>query len=283
MLDIFSQAKNAIEAYNEKLRVTSVNIANSAVTGFKRLDVSFQSVFNRVLGKGSAADTSSNQGGTNPLQTGGSVAIANVGVDFSQGDLTEGTNLDMAIVGTGMFIVSPDSGTTNYYTRSGKFYIDANQNLVTASGMQLYGFARSGGVTNTGTLVPISLAGQTYTATAVTFDANGVMRQSFNAATGTYGAELPFQIGITTFNNLSGLEQVSGTAFAETIASGTPLTARAPGSAFGTVTPRNLEQSNVFYIGETIDAMEIQRAMSGALTIVKMVNDTISNFVSRVG
>ncbi|MFH0887467.1 MAG: flagellar basal body rod C-terminal domain-containing protein, partial [bacterium] len=98
------------------------------------------------------------------------------------------------------------------------------------------------------------------------------------------GVVLPFTIGLVTFPNSGGLEQRSGTAFAETLASGAPSTAAAPaeGSAQGAVSPRLLEQSNVFYVGETIDALEVQRAMSGNLTVIKMVSDTISQFINSL-
>jgi flagellar hook protein FlgE len=66
MLDIMTKAKNAIEAYNTQLRVSSANIANMSVNGYKKLDVSFQTVFERVLNGGTAA--SEGAGGTNPVQ-----------------------------------------------------------------------------------------------------------------------------------------------------------------------------------------------------------------------
>ena len=286
MLDLIGQARGAIEALETKLRAITSNISNMSVPGYKRIDVSFQEVFNKVIRQGTAADTTQNQGGTNPQQVGGGIAISNISVDMTQGSLAEGADLALAISGSGFFVVSPDGGASNLYSRSGNFSVDASGKLVTDSGMQVYGFARSGGSTNTGTLVPIGLSGQTYT--NPTFDTNGVLRASYtkDATTGivTYGAELPFQIALTTFPNPGGLEQRSGTTFAQTAASGSPTAAAVPttNSKQGVVNPRMIEQSNVFYIGETIDALEVQRAMSGNLEIVKMINDTISQFISKL-
>ena len=48
MLDIMAQAKNAIEAYNTALKVHSSNIANMNVIGYKRLNYSFQSIFEKL-------------------------------------------------------------------------------------------------------------------------------------------------------------------------------------------------------------------------------------------
>ena len=86
MLDIMTQAENAIEAYNQALQASSANIANMNVSGYKRINVSFQSVFEKVLSRGSAATTSS--GGTNPIQFGQGMAVSQTGIDFSNLSIT---------------------------------------------------------------------------------------------------------------------------------------------------------------------------------------------------
>jgi len=291
MLDIISRAKNAIEAYNTALRIHSANIANMNVDGYKRLNISFQSIFESILSRGTPAMVSENLGGTNPLQLGTGMAISQIGVDFAQGDLTEGGFLDLAIAGSGLFVVSPDGGNTYLYTRSGRFHADAYGNLVTDTGMQVYGLRRIGGITSTGALTPIVISYDTtvYPTSeyAVSFDENGVLSIFILKGPSTLGdkvAELDYQIALTTFNNLSGLEQRSATTFAETLASGEPLSPTTPGyGTVGVVVPRQLERSNVFYIGETIDSMEAQRAMSGNLTVVRLVSDMISTFINRLG
>src|SRR3989338_5376759 len=99
VLDIMSQAKNAIEAYNDFLRATSSNVSNQAVTGYKRVQVSFQELFSKLVHGATASDTFDNIGGTNPLQLGGGAAISSSSIDFSQGDLTNGGNLSLAVQG----------------------------------------------------------------------------------------------------------------------------------------------------------------------------------------
>jgi len=278
MLDIMDQAKSAIEAYNQELRTTSSNIANMSVIGYKRVGISFQEVFNRVLVTGSGASSNNEFGGTNPLQSGGTAGIASLGIDFSQGQQGDGTNLSLAIQGQGLFIVSPDDGTTKYYSRAGDFQ-RINGNLVTSTGMQVYG------LDDGGNLVPITgLTGDKYNPNNLSFDANGRLVEY----TDTTWTEPPknvtgFRIALTYFNNPSGLEYVNGTSFKETLASGSPVSTLAPGAAAGTVAPRRLEQSNVFYIGETIDALNAQRAMSANLSIVSMVSNTISQFINKIG
>lgn len=264
MLDVMNQAKNAIEAYNTALKASSSNIANMNVTGYKRLEVSFQSIFEKILNRGTAAYNQ--MGGTNPRQFGQGMAISNVSVDFSAGEYISGTSLDLAIQGQGLFIVSPDGGNSFLYTRAGNFEIDANGNL-TSNGMQVYGLDASGN------LVPISNL-PSGNKPDYSWQADGTLLYQ--------GSSTGYRIALTYFPNPSGLAQAQGTTFAETPASGSPAAPQAPGGAVGTVLPGQLEQSNVFYLGETIDALEIQRAMSGNLTVVRMASDIISQFISRL-
>ncbi len=284
-----TQAKNAIEAYNAALQVHSSNIANMSVMGYKRLDISFQSIFEKTLQRGSPASTYEGLGGINPVQLGQGVAIANVGVDFSQGTFITASYLDLAISGQGLFIVTPDQGLTQYYTRAGHFHLDASGNMLTDKGMQVYGFRH-----DTGNLEPISLAGFSYNPALLSFTNDGILAE-FPEKVDESGSRLGvpdvdkaptqlfYQIALTSFPNPSGLQQFQGTCFAQTLASGESSTPTIPGGAVGVVYPRQLEQSNVFYLGETIDSMDIQRAMSGNLSIVRMVSDIISTFINRLG
>jgi flagellar hook protein FlgE len=269
MLDVMNQAKNAIEAYNVALKATSSNIANMNVPGYKRVDVSFQSVFERVLTCGTAGNDY--QGGTNPRQLGQGMALSDVALDFTAGEFVAGASLDLAISGQGMFVVSPDAGATYLYTRSGKFDIDANGNLL-SNGMQVYGLDASGNV------VPISNL-PSGAATNYRWQADGTLQYSPDGVNFT---STGYRIALTYFTNPGGLAQAQGTAFAETVASGAAATFQGPGDGVGSLKTGQLEQSNVFYLGETINAMELQRAMTGNLTILRMASDLISSFISKL-
>ncbi len=264
MLEVMTQAMNAIQAYNSALQVHSANIANMSVTGYKRLDPSFQSIFEKAMRMGTAA--SNTTGGTNPMQLGQGVALSNIAIDMSQGTFVQGNSIDCAITGRGFFIVSNDGGQTYQYTRSGKFSIDSNGNLTTPSGLPVYGLSGNG-------LNQIS--GLTGAATDYSWDGAGNLLYK--------GSQTGYQIALAYFSNASGLTQTSGTTFAESLASGSASTPMASGGAAGIISPGNIEQSNVFYLGETIDSQEIQRAMSGNLSVVRMASDIISNFISKLG
>lgn len=293
LLDMITNAANAIEAYNTQLKINASNIANMNVNGYKRLGLSFQTIFEKLLRQGTPAYSSENLGGINPLQFGTGMAVSQVGVDFSQGDLTGGANLDLAIVGSGLFVVSPDGGRNFLYTRTGKFNVDNKGNLVTDTGMQVYGFRKAGSIASGGALVPITVSSNfDSTKYAVSFDDTGTLALFELTGTSTTGTntlgnkvrDLGYQIGLTTFANLSGLEQKSGNVFAETLASGAPLMPTVPESgSVGMISPRQLEKSNVNYISETLDSMEAQRAMNGNLTMVKLASDMITNFINKLG
>ncbi|MFA4966694.1 MAG: flagellar hook-basal body complex protein [Candidatus Margulisiibacteriota bacterium] len=267
MLDIMTQAENAIQTYNSALAIHSANIANMSVPGYKKLTVSFESIFEKILNQGTPASSFSNIGGTNPVQFGQGVAVSNVAVDMSAGSTAQGDPIDLAINGRGLFIVSADGGHSYQYTRAGKFQISASGSLMTAAGMQVYGLSSGG------SLVPIT--GLTGALANYSWDNSGNLLLNGNS-TG-------YQIALTFFQNDSGLAQASGTTFTETLASGPAASAQASGGAAGTTLPGTVEQSNVFYLGETIDSLEIQRAMSGNLTVVRMASDIISSFISKLG
>ncbi len=273
MLDIMSMAKNAIEAYDDALRTTSANIANVSVTGYKRLDVSFQSIYEKLLRQGTASQN--NLGGTNPQQLGQGVGISNISVDFSAGDYSSGTNLSLAISGEGLFMLSPDGGNSYLYTRSGNFSIDANGSL-TSNGMRVYGLDTSGN------LVPISNL-PSGSAANYQWLGDGRLQYSTNpTASPPLYFDTGYQIALTRFPNPGGLAQAQGTAFAETSASGPADIAQLPGGAVGSIKPGQLEASNVSYFVETINASNLQRALNGNLAIVKMASDLISSVISKL-
>ncbi|OGC08026.1 hypothetical protein A2526_02150 [candidate division WOR-1 bacterium RIFOXYD2_FULL_36_8] len=270
MFDIMSRAQNAMEIYNAALDITSTNIANMDVTGYKGLSPSFQSIFENLIRSGTPASTFSNIGGTNPVQLGQGVGIANISLDFSQGALAESNAPgDLGIEGRGFFIVSNNGGSSYLYTRAGQFFIDSYGNLVTDKGMQLYGLNEAG------TIAPITgLIG------------DWQQDYSWNEGTGELlykGGSTGYKIALTYFQNPSGLEQKSGTTFAESLASGSPAIPLTVGGTAGNIKSGQLEGSNVFYTGESIKALEYQRAMSANLSMVKAASDMISQVISRLG
>lgn len=125
---------------NSQLMLDSVgnNIANLNTTGFKQGRVTFQELMYQTA-KGAGAPSGS-VSGTNPIQYGGGSKVGSVTSTFTQGvvDLT-GRATDMAINGSGLFVVQ-DSEGMNMYTRNGNFSLDKEGNLVDSQGRQVLGW-----------------------------------------------------------------------------------------------------------------------------------------------
>ena len=141
----FDLALSGINAANTDLNVTSNNLANVDTTGFKESRAEFADLFAQT------------QEGVSKTAVGNGVQTAAVAQQFGQGNITStGNNLDLALSGSGFFIVS-NNGTLNY-TRDGAFQVDQNGYLVTASGQQVQGYAPlANGGFNTGGLGPLQL------------------------------------------------------------------------------------------------------------------------------
>jgi len=276
LLGIIRRSSNAMGTFTEDLKIKANNSAHMATPGYKAIKDSFKTVFNEMVNSGFAGD--SNVGAKNPEQYGSGVAMGNISLDFSQGALGEGGPLDCAIAGRGLFMVTPDGGRTIYYTRSGEFNIDATgQYIVDSSGRQLLGTQPGN---QGGALEPIQTNGNT----DIGWATNGVLVSNYQAEKDGNGTVEPLaQVVLADFANVEGLAQYDGTAFVETPASGEPIKENfATFEGLGTIEPQQLEKSNVFYIGEAIDAIETQRAMNAQTSSIKIASDMISNVMNKL-
>jgi flagellar hook protein FlgE len=128
---------SGLDSNGMQFEVIGNNIANVNTTGFKARRVLFQSQFSRTLSIGSGA--SSDFGGTNPMQIGLGSQVAQVDTDFSMGSVeVTGINSDMAIEGSGFFILNGPNGLV--YTRNGSFSVNNQGYLVAANGAFVQGY-----------------------------------------------------------------------------------------------------------------------------------------------
>jgi len=131
----FSIALTGLNADTTALDVVGNNLANLNTTGFKGSTVSFQDLV------ASLAESSN--------QVGAGVSAPLTQKQFLQGSISlSGGAFDAAIQGDGFFVVTNSAGNT-LYTRAGNFQLDAQGNLVTASGDKVQGWTSTGGVLNT--------------------------------------------------------------------------------------------------------------------------------------
>ena len=147
---------SGILAHGRMLEVTGNNIANTNTVAFKSSRTNFSTMFARTLSGGSGPNPPAS-GGSNPMQVGLGVRVASIQRDFTSGAIANtGVSTDLAIDGDGFFIVGPNSDRR--YTRDGSFRLDALNNLVTASGLPVYGYGVNSDFSiAAGSMTPLSI------------------------------------------------------------------------------------------------------------------------------
>ena len=118
-----------LAANSGALSVTSSNIANVNTVGYKHSSTQFTTFLNSTVGSGANAAA-------------GVTSVAEQNVNVQGLPQTTSSPTDLAIAGSGFFIVTPSaaSTTTEQYTRAGSFTPDAQGNLVNAAGLYLLGY-----------------------------------------------------------------------------------------------------------------------------------------------
>ena len=146
---------SGLNTHSRNLDVIGNNIANVNTTAFKSTRMLFESMFYRTLSIGS--EPTAQNGGSNPQQIGLGVGIGGMQRDFSDGaPLSTGDSRDLAINGSGLFIVDRDGA--QFYTRDGAFRTDENSQLVNIHGDRVMGYGIDADFNIVqGSLEPISL------------------------------------------------------------------------------------------------------------------------------
>jgi flagellar hook protein FlgE len=129
---------SGLNASQQKLDVIGNNIANVNTLAYKSSRAIFQTQLSQTISGGTPPNATS--GGTNPLQIGLGAGTGSIQKDMSDGSIeTTGVNSDIAIQGSGFFVLQ-DMGGNTVYSRDGAFQLDANQNLVNTSGAYVMGY-----------------------------------------------------------------------------------------------------------------------------------------------
>ncbi len=176
------------------------NLANASTVGFKRSRLEFQDILYQNLRTPGAAANSSTQTPVG-LQIGlGARAISSERI-FLQGDFKQTENpLDMVIEGSGFFQVRMASGELAY-TRAGSFHLNAQGQVVTATGESLE--------------PAITIPGE---ATSISIGTDGTVSVTLP---GQANAQNVGQIQLASFANPAGLESMGRNLFKETARFGT--------------------------------------------------------------
>src|ERR1700761_8139780 len=232
-------AKTGLDAQQTQMTVTANNLANVNTDGFKKS----RAVFNDLLYQNvtqvgaSTSDTTLYPSG---MALGTGVRVVATERSYTQGSLDNtGNALDVAIQGRGFFqILKPDG--TLAYTRDGSFQLNAQGQLVNATGYQVQ------------PAITIPTGAQ-----SVTIAPNGVVTVLMPSST------TPTQVGtiqLANFINPAGLQDTGGNLSVESAASGSPTTGTPGLSGLGTVIQGSVETSNVDVVEEMVNMIETQRA-----------------------
>ena len=156
-MSILNTSVSGMLADSNWLSSISQNVANSNTTGYKNVETDFSSLVDQISGIDPAY---------------GGVATSQASLNSLQGNIVStSTSTDLAIQGSGFFVVSNSSGEL-FLTRNGSFTPDASGNLVNSAGYYLMGEDVQNGASPlaanslTGLVkVNVNDAGQTATAT----------------------------------------------------------------------------------------------------------------------
>lgn len=223
------------------MEITANNLANMSTAGFKVERPALEAVQERPARH---AD------GPRPISFVGEWAMVR---DFRPGALeVTGRPLDVAIKGDGFFAVQVDG--EERYTRDGRFAMDPDGRLTTASGRPVLDEAGGEIVLNPEARPP-------------TIDERGVISQD--------GAEVA-RLGVVNFDDLATLEKSGDGLFAAGGAPAQPMDAPRLQQGYA-------ERSNVTPVLEITRMIEIQRAYQSVTRMINTEEDMKRRAVERLG
>ena len=246
-------AATGMNAQELNVDVISNNIANINTTGFKRA----RAEFTDLLYQTERLPGVSNRGQDSPIPEGAQVGLgvrtAAIRSINLQGTLANtGNQYDLALSGRGWFQIQGANGDT-VYTRDGAFNTNATGQLVTLDGYTV----------SPPIIVPNN-------ATAVTVSQSGIVSATIP------GQTAPQQLGqltLATFPNEVGLQPLGGNLYAQTAASGAPITGVPGDPGFATISQGYLESSNVDSVSEITNLISAQRAYEMNSKVIQAVDD----------
>jgi flagellar basal-body rod protein FlgG len=239
MIKSLNTAATGMQAQQSNMDVIANNLANSSTVGFKKSRAEFEDLlYHTVKNPGEA--TGANSVTPTGVQTGLGVRTAAIQKDFDMGSSIITKNpLDLEIEGAGFFQVQTPDGQV-CYTRDGQFKKDPTGKIVDKNGNSLQ--------------------------PEITLPADAVNVQISNTGEVqvTVGVNDPprvvGQIDIVNFVNPAGLKAMGKNLFAQSGASGQPITARPGLQGTGYLAQGQVEGSNVSIVDEMVNMITAQRA-----------------------
>ena len=176
---------SGLSSNSQAMSIIGDNLANVNTIGFKSSKAVFSDIFSTILTNGSVTS-----------QLGRGSQLQGTIKQFTQGSFESSSNaLDLAIDGSGFFVVSPTNTTGTFFTRAGQFRLNENGLVQAITGEILQGQQITNDTVST-SVTEIDLAGvQSEPQATTTFTLGANLDASATAAT-------TFTSPITTFNSV---------------------------------------------------------------------------------
>lgn len=261
---MFGAIRSGMATAMHELSVVSNNVANAGSTAYKKSVTTFADIYGSST-PDVVARTTVGQGAT----------ISQTKRVDSQGPvLDQGGALDLAIIGAGMFVLSPpDTGGgvsgNLIYSRDGKFGVNSEGDLVASDGAF---------VLNTeGEKITVPFINgegdDATTLTSVDIGGNGKLTLSYNNI--PVEADPPIYLQLAKFPNTNGMAQVGANRFVQTSASGLPVLGRPGEAGFGQLQSGAIEGSNVDITQELTLMMRAQQQFNGSTRLLQANSDMV--------
>ena len=273
---MFGLIRSGMATAMHELSVVSNNIANAGSTAFKKSDVSFSDLYSTATPY-SVPRTAVGQG-SNVYSTRRSEAQGGI--------MDRGGALNLAIVGSGYFTVSPPSATGApsgglYFSRNGEFSIDKDGFLRASDNSFVMGVAATGGAIPPGSeqtalstlSVPFSVTkdDEQVPISNLEIGADGVISATY----GPDDVRLVGKLAMSIFANQSGLKSLGGGTFTQTDQSGEAILGSAGDLGYGTLQSGAVETSNVDITKEMTVMMRSQQQFNGAARLLQTNADMV--------
>ena len=238
-----------ISVASKALDLISNNVANAKSYGFKTSAMNFQDVYSA--------------GGQAGRKIGEGAQLARVNMRHErQGNLIlTGNVLDIAIKGSGYFVLSDPDGVRIKFTRDGSFSLNENGFLVNQSGM----FVRD----THGKSIQVPLNKQGSGLVELEINDQGQILATYNGQR----AQMIANLGLANFENPGALTPEGGGDFSESFESGKAKINKAGTSGLGLVKSGALENSTTDIVKELVAMMTAQQTFSANAKMLQTHND----------
>ncbi len=282
MLRSLNTGISGLRFQQDKLDVIGNNIANVNTVGFRAGRAQGVDVFSQRLSEFSTNSSAS--------QIGSGVSLANVSSSFAQGNIDgTGQPYDMAIDGSGFFLVRDTANNATYATRAGDFRADPSGFLTTTEGMRVQGeIPGSPGVSSDIkiTLTPTAPALPADTeAISWRIESNGDVMLTLRSTLVPPPATPPdplkiAQIQVQTFRDINTLSKVGNNRFGNLAAAGPVGLGTAGQAGRGQVRWQSLEQANVDLATQFTDLMVTQRGYQANAKIITTSDEILQELIN---